>query len=170
MLTFTGLKPPEEIDFFHNSLRAFTRLEVIFCQTCLRGARSALPLKVKPLTAGQIIFLFVCYYGRKTLPHVFKAWWMFPLAVTIASGKWQTAFEPEEEKVGILPPLGDKLHSGKQLAPELMQTCIEQQRNSFNLPFPTHGVGADQFRVFPVNMALNTLETRVLNFRCTSFD
>lgn len=84
--------------------------------------------KVKPLTSGQIIFLFSRYYGRKTLPHVFKAWWMFPLAVTIASGKWQTTFEPEEEKVGILLPLGDKLHSGKQRAPELMQTCIEQQR------------------------------------------
>lgn len=85
-------------------------------------------LKVKPLSAGEIILLFVRYYGWKTLPHVFKAWWMFPLTVTIASGKWQTAFEPEEEKVGILRALGDKLHSGKRLAPELMQTCIEQQR------------------------------------------
>lgn len=67
----------------------------------------------------------------KTLPHVFKAWWMFPLAVTIASGKWQTTFEPEEEKVGILLPLGDKLRSGKRRATELMQTCIEQQRIAF---------------------------------------
>lgn len=72
--------------------------------------------------------------------------------------------------MGILLPLGDKLHSGKRLAPRVNADVYRTTKDSFNLPFPTHGVGADQLRVFPANMALNTLETRVLNFRCTSFD
>lgn len=127
MLTLTGWEPLEERSLSQLIKSIYEIRSHIMSDTFTRSSFCVGP-NVKPLTAGPIIFLFLRYYGWKTLPRVFKAWWMFPLAVTVASGKWQTTFEPEEEKVGILLPLGDKLHSGKQLAPELMQTCVEPQR------------------------------------------
>lgn len=162
MLTVTGLEQPDQI-FRSQLIRA---ADISKSQTCWLGLCSALSWK---LMVKSFFFSFVIMVGKHYRLFL-KAWWMFPLAATVASGKWQTTFEPEEEKVVILLPLGDKLHSGKQRAPELMQTCIEEQRIALICHSPTHGVRADQLRVFPVNMALNTLEAGVLNFRCTGFD
>lgn len=69
----------------------------------------------------------------------------------------------EKEKEGILLQLNDKWYSQELYLSGFIQTFNRATtKNSFNLPFPHMELDLINFCVSPVNMALDTLDTKAV--------